>query len=65
MRLRERERIDITVIYVTLACDYFLLGEKCPFTHGNACEWGWLQGITTATEKLLFGTCLIPDTFVG
>jgi len=65
MHLRERKRTDITIICVTLAHGYFLLGDKCPFIHGNACEYEWLQGITTAGGKLVFGTCLIPDTFVG
>lgn len=65
MHVRERERTDITVIYVTLACGYFLLEEKYPSIHGTACEYEWLQGITTATENLVLGTCLIPDTFVG
>lgn len=60
-----RERTDVTVIYITLACDYSLLAEKCPFIHWNPCGYEWLQGITTATEKLVFGTCLIPDAFVG
>lgn len=65
MHLREIESIDITVIYTTIACDYFLLGEKCLSIHGKACEYAWLQRITTATEKLVFGTCLVPNTFVG